>query len=117
MVYALFIPVIARRMKKNVYRRRRIEIGLLGHTIRRYAEANINGLMLEVTICDLQWRLRGFIREAKDVMKEKTAIIPFERIATAIHLIRGQKLMLDRDLALLYGVEKIRNISQIVISL
>ena len=38
-------------------------------------------------------------------MKEKTAIIPFERIATVIHLIRGQKVMLDRDLALLYGVE------------
>lgn len=38
-------------------------------------------------------------------MKAKTAIIPFERIATAIHLIRGQKVILDRDLALLYGVE------------
>ncbi|MDP2988983.1 MAG: ORF6N domain-containing protein, partial [Kiritimatiellota bacterium] len=38
-------------------------------------------------------------------MKAKTAIIPFERIAMAIHLIRGQKVMLDRDLALLYGVE------------
>lgn len=38
-------------------------------------------------------------------MKEKTAIVPFERIATAIHLIHGQKVMLDRDLAALYGVE------------
>jgi hypothetical protein len=38
-------------------------------------------------------------------MKEKTAIIPFERIATAIHLIRGQKVMLSTDLAALYGVE------------
>jgi hypothetical protein len=32
------------------------------------------------------------------------AIIPFERIATVIHVIRGQKVMLDRDLAKLYGV-------------
>jgi len=32
------------------------------------------------------------------------SIIPFERIATVIHVIRGQKVMLDRDLAKLYGV-------------
>ena len=38
-------------------------------------------------------------------MKEKTAIIPFERIATAIHLIHGQKVMLSTDLAALYGVK------------
>lgn len=37
-------------------------------------------------------------------MSEKTAIIPFERIASVIHVIRGQKVMLDRDLAKLYGV-------------
>ena len=61
--------------------------------------------MLEVTICDLQWRPRGFTRGAEDVMNEKTAIIPFERIATAIHLIRGQKVMLSTDMAALYGVK------------
>lgn len=33
------------------------------------------------------------------------AIIPVERIERAIYLIRGQKVMLDRDLAVLYGVE------------
>lgn len=33
------------------------------------------------------------------------AIIPVERIQKAIYLIRGQKIMLDRDLASLYGVE------------
>ena len=38
-------------------------------------------------------------------MSEKTAIIPFERIASVIHVIRGQKVVLDRDLAVLYGVE------------
>lgn len=35
----------------------------------------------------------------------KQALIPIERIEQAILLIRGQKVMLDRDLALLYGVE------------
>jgi hypothetical protein len=34
----------------------------------------------------------------------ETTIIPFERIAAAIHVIRGQKVMLDRDLAKLYAV-------------
>jgi hypothetical protein len=38
-------------------------------------------------------------------VSEKTAIIPFERIASVIHVIRGQKVMLDRDLAVLYDVE------------
>ena len=33
------------------------------------------------------------------------AIIPVERIEHAIYLLRGQKVMLDRDLAVLYGVE------------
>ena len=32
-------------------------------------------------------------------------VIPVERIERAIYLIRGQKVMLDRDLAVLYGVE------------
>ncbi len=34
-----------------------------------------------------------------------TALIPTERIENKIYLIRGQKVMLDRDLAELYGVE------------
>lgn len=37
-------------------------------------------------------------------MSEGVAVIPFERIASVIHVIRGQKVMLDRDLAKLYGV-------------
>ena len=32
-------------------------------------------------------------------------LIPSERIEQSIHLIRGQRVMLDRDLASLYGVE------------
>ena len=35
----------------------------------------------------------------------KISSIPAERIEKAIYLFRGQKVMLDRDLASLYGVE------------
>jgi phage regulator Rha-like protein len=34
-----------------------------------------------------------------------TTLVPIERIASKIYLIRGLKVMLDRDLAELYGVE------------
>ncbi|MDE3085107.1 MAG: ORF6N domain-containing protein, partial [Verrucomicrobiota bacterium] len=34
-----------------------------------------------------------------------SAIVPSERIDSRIYLIRGQKVLLDRDLAELYGVE------------
>ncbi|MBI4138677.1 ORF6N domain-containing protein [Candidatus Uhrbacteria bacterium] len=33
-----------------------------------------------------------------------SALVPYERIESKIYLIRGQKVMLDRDLAVLYGV-------------
>ena len=33
-----------------------------------------------------------------------TEIIPIDRIAQSIYLLRGQKVMLGQDLALLYGV-------------
>ena len=32
-------------------------------------------------------------------------LVPVERITSKIYLIRGQKVLLDRDLAELYGVE------------
>src|SRR5438105_4240243 len=35
----------------------------------------------------------------------KQVVMPLERIEHAILLIRGQKVMIDRDLAALYGVE------------
>jgi len=35
---------------------------------------------------------------------KETSLVPAERIERAILLIRGQKVMLDRDLAALYGV-------------
>jgi len=34
-----------------------------------------------------------------------TALIPQEKIESKIYLIRGKKVMFDRDLAVLYGVE------------
>jgi len=37
-------------------------------------------------------------------MSEKTSLIHVERIERSIFLIRGQKVMLDADLAELYGV-------------
>jgi hypothetical protein len=38
-------------------------------------------------------------------VKEKTGLIPVERIQQKIYLVRGKKVMLDSDLAILYGVE------------
>jgi len=38
-------------------------------------------------------------------MEEKIEIVPYEQIEGKIYLIRGQKVMLDRDLARLYGVK------------
>jgi hypothetical protein len=50
------------------------------------------------------------VEEMKDpkgtpMAKEHASLIPAERIERSILLIRGQKVMLDRDLAELYGVE------------
>jgi len=39
-------------------------------------------------------------------MEEKiTEVVPYEQIEGKIYLLRGKKVMLDRDLAVLYGVE------------
>ena len=38
-------------------------------------------------------------------MENTTSLIPLERIGNAIRLVRGQKVLLDNDLAPLYGVE------------
>jgi len=42
--------------------------------------------------------------ESRPAMASNNAVIPSERIERAILLIRGEKVLLDRDLALLYGV-------------
>ncbi len=46
-------------------------------------------------------------------MSEDASIIPIERVEQSIYLIRGHKVMLDRDLAGLYGVET-RALNQVV---
>jgi hypothetical protein len=38
-------------------------------------------------------------------MPRVRSLVPFERIAQSIHVIRGQKVLLDQDLGVLYGVE------------
>jgi hypothetical protein len=38
-------------------------------------------------------------------MKNKTAVVPAERIAQAILILRGHRVLLDDTLAALYGVE------------
>jgi hypothetical protein len=38
-------------------------------------------------------------------MVADATLVPVERIQNLIYLIRGQKILLDRDLAALYGVE------------
>ena len=38
-------------------------------------------------------------------MKEAKLVVPIERIVRCIYLIRDKKVMMDRDLAALYGVE------------
>ncbi len=38
-------------------------------------------------------------------MADNRLVIPVERVQKAIYLVRGQKVMLDKDLAQLYGVE------------
>jgi len=38
-------------------------------------------------------------------MDQKGSIVSTELIADKIHIVRGNKVMLDRDLAELYGVE------------
>jgi hypothetical protein len=44
---------------------------------------------------------------------DKTSPVPFERITSSIYLLRGHKVMLDGDLAVLYGVET-RTLNQAV---
>ncbi len=43
-------------------------------------------------------------RSAKPAARKTIDVIPIEQIAASIYLIRGQKVMLDGDLAALYGV-------------
>jgi hypothetical protein len=49
---------------------------------------------------------KQIIKKTKSKKAEKTIMrIPDERIISRIFLIRGKKVMVDRDLAKIYGVE------------
>jgi len=52
--------------------------------------------------CLPQFQLKGSVPFSRK--KAQQSIIPVEQIASRIYIIRGQKVMLDRDLAELYGV-------------
>jgi hypothetical protein len=54
---------------------------------------------LEDANCDLQFYT------LKKMRGEEVSTIPYEMVAAKIYLIRGQKVMLDRDPAALYRVE------------
>ncbi len=54
------------------------------------------------TISNLLYTMR--LKSHEGVPLSNTSLIPIERIEKAIYLIRGEKVMLDRDLANLYGV-------------
>jgi len=57
---------------------------------------------MEITICDFHLKLK---KRKCQIIKKKEIIISEEVIVSKIYFIRGQKVMLDRDLAELYGVE------------
>ena len=52
----------------------------------------------KITVCDLK-------RTEISLMSARNAILPLERIEGAILMVRDQRVLLDRDLAALYGVE------------
>ena len=49
-------------------------------------------------------RMAERVKNRKVEMEKNVAVIPVERIERLIFLIRGQRVMLDRQLAVLYGV-------------
>ena len=64
------------------------------------------GKYLDVKNCDLQ--------NQGDIMGKKTELLlPVERITSKIYLLRNEKVLIDRDLAELYGVES-RELNQAV---
>jgi ABC-type uncharacterized transport system ATPase subunit len=49
--------------------------------------------------------IRGYQAEKLGEEMGKGSVVDIQRIEALIYLIRGQKVMLDADLAVLYGVE------------
>jgi len=56
---------------------------------------------LDVTNCDLQFKKN----QNSIIMSNKISLIPDDVVTNKIYFIRNQKVMIDRDLAVLYGVE------------
>ena len=68
----------------------------------------VTSIFYKVTVCDLR---TGFANcgtaKCESIMAKtvKELMIPDELVMNKIYFVRGQKIMLDRDLAELYGVE------------
>lgn len=60
---------------------------------------------LEDAICDLQF-LNIFTVKTLPNMSKRIAVVPDEVVISKIYLIRGQKVMIDRDLAELYDLQQ-----------
>jgi hypothetical protein len=57
---------------------------------------------LEVTNCDLKGEP---LLSGDPAVTNETALVPAERIETMIHILRGEKVILDAEIAALYDVE------------
>ena len=62
-------------------------------------------MQLEVTICDFKFIQKNYTLDFNMKKERNTSLIPDELVINKIYLIREQKVMLDSDLAELYGVE------------
>ena len=70
----------------------------------------LNMVMFKVTICDLKNKDRNMadIMEKTgngELVTNRDQLVVVDNIESLIKVIRGQQVMLDRDLATLYGVE------------
>jgi ORF6N domain len=53
----------------------------------------------------MEWDPETLAPVTKAKTSPKGEIVPKERVAASIYIVRGQKIMFDSDLAILYGVE------------
>ena len=51
---------------------------------------------------------RKLSNKSQCTVKENNSIVPDQAVMSKIYVLRGQSIMLDRDLAELYGVKTIR---------
>jgi len=78
--------------------------------ISRFDIANCNIKRLEVTNCDFKfevpnWNLKNGLNMVSKITKDiETAVVTLDQVERRIYSIRGHKVMLDSELAELYGV-------------